>query len=212
MYVFLSIDGISVAPALITEILENSGMQKFGTYKPPFVSRLTNNATTIRTAGDFTNYVLTTTQLLNYNSFKQLYPTLDTTERKDNTDAYKCVPLDPDASIKNGQLTVDIEKGTVLTKVLEDRDALRASQSSKTSMDPGRIEKYLGSALGIFLAIIVFGCIIYFVVILGAGAVSPTGTVVSGDTTPSWLSQIPTYGFIVLIAGFIGFIIGAMLS
>lgn len=211
MYVFLSIDGISVAPTLITTILENAEIQKFGSYRPPFVSRLTNNATTIRTAGDFTNYVLTTTQLLNYNSFKQLYPAIDTGQRTDNTDAYKCVPLDPDASIKNGQLTVDIQKGTVLTKVLEDRDALRASQSTKASMDPGRIEKYLGSALGIFLSIIVFGSILYFAVIWGVGA---TGSTASGatSTSPSWLSQIPAYGFAVLIAGFLGFIIGAMLS
>jgi hypothetical protein len=207
MYVFVSTDGIQVSSTLMTTILGLTGRSEtFGTYAPPFLSRLTPNPTIVRSVGDFTNYVMTTTQLLNYAGFKQLYPTIDTNIRQDDTSAYQCVSIDPDKAVVDGQLHIDLTSGEVLTDVLDAREAIRATAGTPSGMDPGRFEKYMGSALGILLSIILFGSILYAAIVLfvEAGVESPEA--------PSWIINIPVYVLLTLVAGFIGFIVGSMLS
>ena len=200
-YVFVSTDGIQVSATLMTTMLGVTGRTgSFGTYSPPFLTRLTGNFTTIGTIQNFTNSVLTTNQLMNYAAFKKAYPTIDTTVREDNTDAYKCVPIDPDASVVDGKLQVDLKTGETLTQVLSARDAVRGANAG---MDPGRVEKYLGTAIGIVLAIVLFITIIWFAMFL---------FVERSDEYTGWMSQVPGYGLLILITGFIGFIIGAMLN
>jgi len=149
---------------------------------------------------------MTTNQLLNYAGFKQLYPAIDTNIRQDDTSAYQCVPIDPDKAVVDGQLHVDLTSGQVLTDVLDAREKVREAAGTPSGMDPGRFEKYMGSALGILLSIILFGSLLYAAIILfvEAGVDSPEA--------PSWIINIPTYMFLTLIAGFIGFIVGSMLS
>lgn len=200
-YVFVSTDGLQVSATLMTTILGITGRTgSFGTYSPPFVTRLTASSTTIGTIQNFTNSVWTTNQLMNYAAFKKAYPTIDTTVREDNTDAYKCVPIDPDASVVDGKLQVDLKTGETLTQVLAARDAVRGAHAG---MDPGRVEKYMGTAIGIVLAIVLFTSIIWFAIIV---------FVEGGTDHTHWITQVPGYALLILITGFIGFIIGAMLN
>ena len=73
-------------------------------------------------------------------------------------------------------------------------------------MDPGRLEKYMGTAIGIVLSIVLFWIIIQFAAMMfidqGPGP----------DQGGSWLTSVPTYGVIILIAGFIGFVVGTMIN
>jgi hypothetical protein len=206
-YVFVSTEGVQVSQTLITIILGLTGRSDaFATYSAPFMSRLTAKTTSVRSIGDFTNYVMTTTQLLNYADFSAQYPAVDTNIRQDDTSAYQCVPIDPDSAIVDGKLKIDLTKGEVLTNVLSARDALRAANGTGSGIQPGRIEKYMGTALGIILSIVLFGSILWFAIIMFVELGTPAAS------AAQWTNNIPAYMFIILIAGFLGFIIGAMLN
>jgi hypothetical protein len=211
MYVFVSTDGIQASTTLMTKILSLTGRTSgFGTYSSSFTTRLTGNKTIIKTIGDFTNYVMSTTQLLNFNDFKKLYPTIDTNLRQDDTSAYQCVAIDPDSAIVDGKLSVDIKTGEVLTNVLAQRNAVRASNNVAGSMDPGRLERYMSTALGVILSILLFWAIIYFTVVSYKTVMSSPG--LPPPDTPAWITSIPNYGVMFLITGFIGFVIGTMIN
>jgi hypothetical protein len=64
----------------------------------------------------------------------------------------------------------------------------------------------MGTAIGIVLSIVLFWIIIQFAAMMfidqGPGL----------DQGGSWLTSVPTYGLIILIAGFIGFIVGTMIN
>ena len=206
-YIFVNTNGIQVSSTLITKILELTGRTgSFAQFSPPYVSRLTNTRTSIRSIPDFSSYVLTTNQLLNYTEFVKQNPALKTNVREDNTDAYQCVAIDPDAAVVDGKINVDLGTGEVLTEVLTKRNALLKANNLKPSMDPGRLEKYMGTAIGIVLSIVLFWIIIQFAAMMfidqGPGP----------DQGGSWLTSVPTYGVIILIAGFIGFVVGTMIN
>jgi len=236
MYVFVATEGLKVASGTMSGVQNALGASanSFGSWNPPFINRLTSNPTSINTLDKFTTSVLSTNQLLNFNDFKKLYPNIDQNVRTDSTEAYKCVPLDPDTTIADGKLQVDLKSGNplTLTSVLADRTATQAAAGVKSSMEPGRLSKYLGTALGAILASILFATIIYFAVAWysgGTAAPVPAGLDLStpegaaaaaaatvAATSPSpfaaILQKLPMYGILILIAGFIGFIIGAMIS
>jgi hypothetical protein len=210
MYVFLSTDGIQVSATLMTKILEVAGRtNEFPVYTTSFTTRLTNNTTIVKSIGDFTNYVMSTTQLLNYNNFKTLYPSIDTNLRQDDTSAYQCVAIDPDSAIVDGKLSVDIKSGEVLTNVLEQRENIRAAANVSGSMEPGRLEKHMSTALGVILSILLFWAILHFVVI---GYNNFMNTPDGSPAVPAWILSVPNYGIIMLITGFIGFVFGTMLN
>jgi hypothetical protein len=73
-------------------------------------------------------------------------------------------------------------------------------------MDPGRLEKYMGTAIGIVLSIVLFWIIIQFAAMMFID--QEPGL----DEGSSWLTSLPTYGVIILIAGFVGFIVGTMIN
>ena len=211
MYVFVSTDGIQASATLMTKILALTGRtDTFATYSSAFTTRLTGNTTIIKTIGDFTNYVMTTTQLLNFKNFKALYPTIDTNLRQDDTSAYQCVAIDPDSAIVDGKLSVDIKTGEVLTNILAERDKVRAAANVSGSMDPGRLEKHMGTALGVILSILLFWAVIHFTVISFKTVMSSPG--LPPPEAPAWITSIPNYGIMFLITGFIGFVIGTMLN
>ena len=204
-YVFVSTDGIKVSSELMTKILGIRGGIDFGSYSPSYLNRLSGTSTIVGYT-DFSKFVMSTTNLLNYNDFKRLYPQIETNVRQDDTSAYQCVAIDPDSAIVDGKLSVDIKSGEVLTDILEKRDQLRAENNVTGTMDPGRLERYMGTALGIILSILLFGMIFHFAMILFLEAG------VNDEINNYWTLYIPRYGIILLITGFIGFVIGAMLN
>jgi hypothetical protein len=62
----------------------------------------------------------------------------------------------------------------------------------------------MGAAIGIVLSIVFFGSLVWFAIV----------TFVDRDMLEetTWLTNVPGYALLVLITGFIGFIIGAMLN
>ena len=202
--VFVSTSGIQVNAATMQGILTKSGRSgSFGTYSSPYTSRLTG-ATTITTVGDFSNKVQTTTQLLNYAGFKEIYPAVDTGLREDDTSAYQCVPIDPDSAVVDGKLKVDLKSGEVMSDVLDKRNHLRSASSVSAGMTPGRVEKYLGSALGVILTIILILSIIWGISIMLINDLP--------DGLSYAFADISWYIVVASITGFIGFIIGAMMN
>ena len=205
VYVFVCTNGIQVSSRLMDGILAASGKSTtFGSFTPPYVSRLTDIVTVLSSNTDFTNFVMTTTDLLNYAGFSAARPSMDTNIRKDDTSAYQCVPIDPD-SVVDGQINVDLTTGGLSLKdVMEQRDALRAAHGLKPSMDPGRLEAFLGTALGIMLAVVFAMAILYFLFAYVSGA--------QPSDTNDWIYSIPKYVLIVLFASLFGFVLGSMVS
>ena len=216
VYIFVSTSGIQANQATMLKILETTGRSdKFGIYNTPFTNRLTGGSGSgasgaqpgsrpgfIQNIADFSNKVQTTTQLLNYAGFKALYPSVDTNIRQDDTSAYQCVPIDPDSAIVDGKINVDLKSGEVLSDVLDKRNHLRSANAVSAGMSPGRVEKYLGTALGIVLLIILFFTLPWLVMVISTG----------NNNEENAYAGLTYNILIALIMGFVGFIIGAMLN
>jgi hypothetical protein len=223
MYVFVSINGLSVSDTLMKQILEQVSLGQFNsTLVAPFMTRLTSSSIIINAANRFTQYVMTTSELLNYSNFKKQYTNvnMNANTRDDDTSAYTCVPIDPDDAVVNGQLTVDLDKGEVLSNVLAQRESKRALHSLSGKLDPTRFVAFFESGLGIFMGILIsllFILFVYFAVnkykgpaaTAGAAATSTMGKI-AAQIAPV-ITNMSIYGIIILIAAFGGFVIGAML-
>jgi hypothetical protein len=225
--VFVAPGGLAVSSDIMDTIKSSRFPQKFPPYSPPYMTRLsTSDRQTVGTKTmAFQDFIQTTNQLLNYENVGKQYKDVSKAIREDSLDAYQCVPLDPDRNIEDGKIKVDLDTGEVLSDVVAERNALRTADAVKGSMEPGRLEKYMGTAIGIILGIIFFSLILYFAwswlrratgysaldgmavpaAAIGVGAAS-------AGITESWAQNIPKYGLLMLLAGFGGFIIGAMLS
>jgi len=79
--------------------------------------------------------------------------------RKDALDAYKCVPLEPSQNIKDGQITVDTEDGTLLSQVLQEKQ--EEGQPSKSKITPALVEKVLAVCIAVVLIAFIFLILAY---------------------------------------------------
>ena len=167
-------------------------------FEPPFTTRLTGS-TSIKNLEDLKRRCNTTTQLLNYASYKA-----NLTARQDSTDAYKCVPLDPEVDIRDGKLTVDTSSGQLLTELNAQRDALKGEV---TGGIPGWFTKGFESAFGstamgiivIFIALGIIGGVIYGVVlkpksIVAASTVSSGAGSAGGAAAGTGSTAVPGAG------------------
>jgi hypothetical protein len=125
-------------------------------------------------------------------------------QRVDATSAYKCTPLNPDLQVKDGKITIDTQKGEVLSKVLETRSAELQGTIVKPGLTPGDIQKVIAIAFGIGFGLLILSLLAYFVSIYSTGGDGfPPGPVIS---IPEWFSSIGPNIAIALI----GFIFGAI--
>ena len=212
IYVFIAIEGIPVSSQLMDSLSKN-----ITTVSLPFMSRLPATQTLLATATtDFSKYVLTTRHLLDYAGMSRIYKDCTINERTDNINEYQCVPLNPDTDIVDGQIKVDLESGQLLSKVLEERDAVRAMSAPTTLTRAGknRVETYLGSALGILCAILIFSILLYLIFTYAKSSKSPADAVAAAATvsTNTWVNQLPIYGIMAVVAGLVGFTAGAMIK
>jgi hypothetical protein len=227
MYVFIATSGIQVSSALMTKIIGLTGTNTFGNFAPPFMSRLSSVTKTINDS-EFANYVMSTNHILNYDSFLQMYPSIDTGLRQDDASAYKCTPIDPDSDIQDGKIQVDIKSGEVLTDVMKKRAAVRASNNVASSSVTNRLDTHLGSALGIVMIIMFCIAVIYGIasVVLmqspmpifdpdtGEPLIDPETNEPIFEENPAftWAKGATKYLIVALVVGFIGIIIGLTLS
>jgi hypothetical protein len=171
--VFINTVGINLSKTMSTSLLEKLGRElkrqsgqtsevyvkaydDLPAFEPPFTTRLQPVSSSIKNLEDLKRRCNTTKQLLNYASYKA---TLNA--RQDSTDAYKCVPLDPDVDIRDGKLTVDTANGQLLTELNAQRQAL---MGEVTGGIPGwftsGFEANFGStAMGIIVILISIGII-----------------------------------------------------
>ena len=125
-------------------------------------------------------------------------------QRVDATSAYKCTPLNPDLQVKDGKITIDTQKGEVLSKVLESRAAELQGTIVKPGITPGDIQKVIAIAFGIGFGLLILSLLAYFVSIYSTGGDGfPPGPVIG---LPEWFSSI---GPNIAIA-IIGFVFGAI--
>lgn len=217
VYTFIAVAGVSVSP----ELMNLLGKQNIPSANVPFMLRLPTLLTNLSPT-DFSRYVLTTRHLLDYSGMNSLFKGGAIDQRTDKTDEYQCVPLDPDTDIVDGQIQIDIENGKLLSKVLEERDAVRAMSAPTTLTREGknRLETYLGSALGILCAILIFSILLYLIVSYASSKMTPTAAVAAASTAATattsavdtWVKQLPLYGIMVIVAGLIGFTVGTTLK
>jgi hypothetical protein len=217
IYVFVAVNGISISASLMSTIQKlMPGTQNFPPVSLPFLTHFARKITSIG-ANEFTKYILSTRHLLDYAGISRIYKDLTINERTDPTSAYKCVPLDPDTDVVDGQIKVDLESSQILSDVLAERDAVRAA-SSPIQLTPAgktRLQTYIGSALGICCAVLIFSILLYFAItwVSSGPVIPPGGTAASvGTKTSTWDQQLPLYGLMTVVAGLIGFTIGAMVS
>jgi hypothetical protein len=132
--------------------------------------------------------------------------------RTDDVDAYKCVPFDPENDVKNGTIQVDLNTGKPLTDELANRAQSQEKPPTDTGnlLSPGKIERFLGNSLGLFLAISLGIAGFYFLVKVFRGHVTPDK--LNENLLPGWIKSSPILITVAFICAFIGFLVGSTLS
>jgi hypothetical protein len=106
------------------------------------------------------------------------------------TESYKCVPLDPDSSVIDNKLQINVSTGDVrpLKEILAERDALRNAVAPK-GIEPGQLENVLAASLGILLGLLLIGggIYLYFYLTTDPGVAWPAWT---GQTTGVILTAV----------------------
>jgi len=212
IYVFIAVKGINVTSSLMDKLgkkVNASGV--FPTINLPFMFRFAAQMSSLNVTTEFTRYILTTRQLLNYAGISNLYKDLSINKRTDSTDAYKCIPLDPDTDISGGTISFDLESGELLKNVLAERDAARNLNSGADKNGDSETGKLVISIIGYVFVILIFFILAYMAYLTyrsTAPAPAPTPGAPAPAPTPSWLQQLPLYGTMIIVAGFTGFAIG----
>jgi len=235
IYVFVSTEGIHVSESRMN-FLAGTGRSRFQGVTLPFTTNTNTASAKPIDNATFSKYVLTTNELLNYRSRISYAKGLEDSSRTDPQDSYKCVPLDPDKDIQNGQINIDVNSGRILSEVLAERAAVRSASEGTPSLGKGtnRVQKYISSALGILCAVIIFGLLLTFLIpglytggsmfvalvqstqaARASAAATATATATdftSTGSTSSWLQQLPVYGIMIIVSLLLGFTGGAMLT
>lgn len=215
MDVYVSTAALPVAGATLTSLATKARFTSGANYPPakiPFGYRVTPPTLSIN--ANFADFIITTDTLLDFEKASRMLATASTAGRTDSADAYKCVPLDPDRDVVDGSIMVDTVKGTLLSNLLKDRTELRTESvgtAKEPTIGPGRIEKYLGSALGWTLVILLILGIIYVIALAVGGGSSVPGASGAAAAGPSILATIPFWIILLVVGGFSGFILGLSL-
>lgn len=196
-YVFIAVQGVPVAESLM-QSMEN----KIGpTPILPFQSRFADKISGLGRL-DFNKYILSTRVLLDYSAARTAHRSIDS--REDPTNAYKCIPLDPDKDIVDNKINVDLKSGTLLSSILAERAGLinDTAPTPQTRAQQQKINLMFESVFGAVLAFIL-------VVLVGYSVYTYTnGPVVVDTSLPSspWLVYIG----IAVVCIIVGITIGVM--
>ena len=221
VYIFVSVVGKEVTPDLMNTLSSNN--MRFKAPFLPFMST-TSRLKTILQNADFTSYVQSTTHLLDYEYTSSAYGSRVSDTRTDTDSSYQCVPLDPDNDIVDGKLEIDLTNGTVLTNVLAERDAVRATSGpvEKTEEQKKKIGERIGYITGvIFGSLLLFAAIYFFGKKLGwmsprivdeparaaAAAATATAATAAGGYK-SWLSTAAIVSVVSVATGIGGYFLG----
>jgi hypothetical protein len=222
IYVFVSISGIKITPELYDALKEKRGITgntaPMPRYLPPFENALDARPRNIGSAVDFKTFVVTTTELLNFQRFNQTVRSLSQGIREDGTDAYKCIPLDPDRDVRDGKLQVNVDTGELLTNVMQKREELRSGGEAATKeggggLAPGVLEKYLAYGVGGLCGLLlVLGAIYWMISYFRSLAVTTPGLPAPPSPTLELIKYLAKNAVFATLAGFAGLFIGMKLS
>lgn len=210
----VSVDGLKVTDLTmvrIKTIFTNSTTNtSYGGYVVPIGIQYETSPYTITTPEQFKLYVGSTKNIL-VSSTGGSNPTVPNVV--DTTDAYKCVPFDPEKQVLDGKIVIDPYTGKPLTQVFAERDALKKETSANLGTITADIyTKYVSKALAHFFTVIIIVVIIFVFITASVG----TSAVGHGGgyfhRTYRTLTNVPTYLIIGVLCGFIGFMIGMVLK
>jgi uncharacterized membrane protein YwzB len=123
--------------------------------------------------------------------------------RIDSTDSYKCVPLNPDQTVKNNRIVIDTDKGVPLSQVLKEKK----EEQGEAKITPGMVERMIAILLGTAAGIFILSVLAYLF-----------SRVTSDTAEPQWVwlttqsrNLLPMI-FVSMVVGVIGFLIGFFTS
>lgn len=226
--VLVSVKGLYVSAGTMSQISSIyaaiSVNTTYGSYIPPLGISFSKNPYVIATQLKFTTTVKVTEELIPVSGTTGLASATgaaDAAAVDDGTgavgtqtaiDAYKCVTLDPDTQIQNGQLNIDPTTGKLLSTIDAERQIAKDDIFSNKAKIPAEVfTKYVSTILGLFFTLIIVGVIFYFFI----GAAVGTSAVGGGGFFQRFfnrLADVPAYATIGMLAGFIGFMIGMIIK
>ena len=154
-----------------------------------------------------TSFLITTdTEYKSYLRSSELLESSKSTpggRRVDSTDSYKCVPLNPDETVKNNRLVIDTDKGVPLSQVLKEK----RDEQGEAKITPGMVERMIAILLGTAAGIFILSVLAYLF-----------SRVTSDTSEPQWVwltiqtrNLLPMI-FVSMVVGVIGFLIGFFTS
>ena len=123
--------------------------------------------------------------------------------RTDSLDAYKCVPLEPSQTIKDGHIVVDTETGELLSQVVQEQEE---GTPGKSRLTPALVEKLIAIAIAFVLIVFVFLVLAYVL----ANATTPNADSFFGIIQQRVSTLSPMLLFSLLV-GVVGFVLGVLL-
>lgn len=125
--------------------------------------------------------------------------------RTDNLNSYKCIPLEPSQTVKDGQIVVDTDTGELLSQVLKDNDTSDTKPQGRIT--PATVEKVIAICVALVLIAFVFLILAYIVTnVTTPNADSFFGIVVEHK------SVIAPVLFFSILSGIIFFVLGLFLQ
>jgi hypothetical protein len=202
--------GLPVKSATMTAIMSmmNSAQvaAKFGPYEPP--GFILNTAT--GEAISETNFPARVKHAYNLMEPLALQPAASAIMKEVPTDAFKCVPLNPETDIANGKIIIDTVTGETLADVNAAREATKVAATSKLNLTAFAdiLKNWLSYVLaGAFILLL------FFILLSGSGEIGVPGEE-AGAMTRLWILLSGSTGIIVfgIVAGFVGFAVGFFLK
>jgi hypothetical protein len=134
---------------------------------------------------------------------------------EETSEAYKCVPFDPDTQMLNGKIQIDASNGTVLSQVQKDRTALVANanvSNVNTLLTSDVYIKYVSTALAFLFTGIIGIIIVSFLVGASVGPSAIGHGAGHFHKAFKQATNFPLYLTVGILCTFIGFMIGMVIK
>lgn len=205
--VIVFVRGLPLPEALMNSILANLNSANvepsFGNYEPPDGLVFYSGTGQTIEETSFPEWVKHAYNLLEPLT---LQPTTQVIPKEVPTDAFKCVPLNPETDIQDGKVIIDPTTGETLKRVQEEREAVKAE--AKSTLTIAAYTEHVKVGLSTLLAI-AFVLLLLFIVYSGAGEVGVQGEQVGAfKRFVLYVKDLPLPVVTAVVAGFTGYLIG----
>lgn len=210
--VVVNVQGLIVLDSIMENIKTLYTKQKTGTYPlyHPIHSNLFSTQSAVISSFMFSSFIKVSHGYASSVETVSTPPVLD-----ENTDAYKCVPLDPTTQVNGIGMKVNSSTGTILTNELTTRQQEIDNYNTKeiSSIPYKILEKYTRIFIIIAISIAGIVIIVYSVLSITSG---PETTGVGGDsmfkTALENILKVPIYVVIAFFCTFVGLMVGAFVK